>query len=188
MTLATISIADSATSGEQVWSDRWVVDPRDDVFYVLSLFGSPTAVRMLHAAIAERASLRITHQRTTRDLKPHPFGRYQAHSGRLPCGAVHLVLSYAPARARLVLAEQETDLSRACFEDLMLHRGLMAIPEWAPQIFDLLIERNHAHRLAGPIPAVLVSASESALDQLVRESLQQGTIAFPLEDNRPENS
>ena len=70
----------------------------------------------------------------------------------------------------------------------MLHRGLMAIPEWAPQIFDILLERNHAHRLAGPIPAVLVSASETALDQLVRESLQQGAIAFPPEDNRPENS
>jgi hypothetical protein len=185
MALATVCIADSPSADSQAWSDGWGIDSRDDVFYVLSLIGTPTAVRTLHAAIAGRASLRLTHQRTTRDLKPHAFGRYQARSGRLPCGAVHLVLSYAPASARLVLAEHETDLPRACFEDLVLHCGLMAIPEWAPQILDVLLERNHAHRLAGPIPALLVNASESALDQLVRESLQQGTIAFPLEDNRP---
>src|SRR5437867_12724479 len=113
MTLPTISITDSATANAQVWSDRWVVDPRDDVFYVLSLIGSPTSVRALHAAIAEHANLRLTHQRTTRDLKPHAFSRYEARSGRLPCGAVHAVLSCVPSGARLVLAESEATLPKA---------------------------------------------------------------------------
>src|SRR5687768_656675 len=105
MTLATVCIADSPSTDGQAWSDGWAIDSRNDVFHVLSLIGHPTAVRTLHAAITERASLRITHQGTTRDLKPHAFGRYQARSGRLPCGAVHLVLSCAPSGARLVLAE-----------------------------------------------------------------------------------
>ena len=181
MALATLSIADSPTPDGQVWSDAWVVDRRDDVFYVLSLIGSPTAVRTLQAAIAERADLRLTHQRTTRDLKPHAVSRYQTRSGRLPSGAVHAVLSCAPSGDRLVLAESEAALPRVCFEDLVLHRGLMAIPEWAPCIFEMLLDRNEAHRLAGPIPAVLVSASETTLDQLVQEALQQGAIAFPSE-------
>src|SRR2546428_104972 len=84
MAHATLSIADSPTPDGHVWSDGWVVDPRDDVFYALSLIGSPTAVRSLQAAIAERANLRLTHQRTTRDLKPHVVSRYQRRSGRLP--------------------------------------------------------------------------------------------------------
>ena len=187
MALATLSIAHSPTPDGHVWSDGWVVDPRDDVFYALSLIGSPTAVRSLQAAIAERANLRLTHQRTTRDLKPHVVSRYQRRSGRLPSGAVHAVLSCAPSGARLVLAESEAALPRACFEDLVLHRGLMAIPDWAPRIFDMLLERDHAHRLAGPIAAVLVSASETTLDQLVQEALQQGAIAFPPQGDQPEN-
>jgi hypothetical protein len=181
MALAALRIADAPTADGQVWSDGWVVDPRDDVIYVLSLIGSPTAVRTLHAAIAERADLRLTHQRTTRDLKPHALSRYQTRWGRLPSGAVHAVISFPPAGARLVMAESETTLPWACFEDLVLHRGLMAIPEWAPRIFEMLLERNQAQRLAGPIPAVLVGASETALDQLVQEGLQQGAIAFPSE-------
>src|SRR3989442_6263594 len=88
MALATLCIADSAIADGQVWSDGWVVDPRDDVFYVLSIIGSPTAVRTLHVAIAERANLRLTHQPTTRDFKPHAVRRYQTRSGRLPSGAV----------------------------------------------------------------------------------------------------
>ncbi len=188
MALATLCIADSPTADGQVWTDGWVVDPRDDVFYVLSLIGSATAVRTLHAAIAGRAGLRLTHQRTTRDLKPHPFSRYQTRSGRLPSRTVHAVLSCAPPGARLVLAESEAALPRACFEDLVLHRGLMAIPEWAPRIFDMLLERNQAHRLAGPIPTVLIGASEMTLDQLVQESLQQGAIAFPPEADEPETT
>jgi hypothetical protein len=185
MALATLRIADAPTSDGQVWSDGWVVDPRDDVFYVLSLIGSPTAVRTLHAAIAERADLRLTHQRTTRDLKAHAFSRYQTRWGRLPSGAVHAVLSCAPSGARLVVAESEPALPRACFEDLVRHRGLMAIPEWAPRVFELLLDRNDAHRLVGPIPAVLVSASETTLDHLVQEALQQGAIAFPPEAPAP---
>jgi len=181
MALATLCIADAPTADGQVWSDGWVVDPRDDVFYVLSLIGSPTAVRTLHAAIVERADLRLTHQRTTRDLKPHAVSRYHTRSGRLPSGAVHIVVSCAPPGARLVLAESEAALPRACFADLVLHRGLMAVPDWAPCIFEMLLDRNHAHRLAGPMPAVLVSATETMLDQLVPEALQQGAIAFPLE-------
>ncbi len=188
MALATLRIADAPTADTQVWSDGWIIDPRDDVFYVLSLIGSPTAVRTVHTAIAERANLRLTHQRTARDLKPHAFSRYQARSGRLPCGAVHAVLSCAPSGARLVLAESEAALPRACIEDLVLHRGLMAIPEWAPCILTMLLDRNHAHRLAGPIAAVLVSASETLLDQLVQEALQQGAIAFPPECDEPENA
>lgn len=181
MALATLRIADAPTADGPVWSDGWVVDPRDDVFYVLSLIGSPTAVRTLHAAIAERADLRLTYQRTTRDLKPHAVSRYQTRSGRLPSGAVNAVLSCAPSDARLVLAQSEAGLPRACFEDLVLHRGLMAIPEWAPCVFEALLGRNDADRLAGPIPAVLVSASETTLDHLVQEALQQGAIAFPPE-------
>ncbi|MGH7338866.1 MAG: hypothetical protein ACREKH_00085 [Candidatus Rokuibacteriota bacterium] len=184
MALATLCIADAPAPDGQVWSDGWVVDPRDDVLYVLSLIGSPTSVRVLHAAIAERTNLRLTHQHTTRDLKPHAVSRYQTRSGRLPSGAVHAVLSCAPSGARLVLAESEAALPRACFEDLVLHRGLMAIPEWAPCIFDMLLDRNHAHRLAGLIPAALVSASEAMLDQLVQEALQQGAIAFPPESDQ----
>lgn len=188
MALATLCIADAPTADGQAWSDGWVVDSRDDVFYVLSLLGSRTAVRTLHTAIAERASLRLTHQRATRDLKPHAVSRYQTRAGRLPSGAVHTVLSCAPSGARLVLAESEAALARACFEDLVLHRGLMAIPEWAPCILTMLLDRNHAHRLAGPIAAVLVSASETLLDQLVQEALQQGAIAFPPECDEPENA
>ena len=187
MTLAAISIADSATADAQVWSDRWVVDPRDDAFYVLSLIGRPMAVRTLLAAVTERAPLRLMHQRTPHDLKPHALSRCHTRSGRLPSGAVHAVLSCAPAGARLVLAENEAALPGACFEDLVLHRGLMAIPEWAPCLFALLLDRNYAHRLAGPIPAVLVSASETALDQLVQEALQHGAIAFPPEGDQPED-
>src|SRR5207245_5469982 len=123
MPLATVRIADSPTPDGHVWSDGWVVDSRDDVFYVLSLIGSATAIRTVQAAVAERAGLRLTHQRTTRDLKPHAFSGYQTRSGRLPSGAVHAVLSCAPSGARLVLAESEVALPRACFEDLVLHRG-----------------------------------------------------------------
>jgi len=188
MGLATLTIADTAASDGQVWTDGWVVDPRDDVFYGLSLIGSPTAVRTLQAAIAERADLRLTHQRSTRTLKPHAVSRYQTRSGRLPSGALHALLSCAPSGARLVLAESEAALSRACFEDLVLHRGLMALPEWAPCIVQMLLDRNHAHRLAGPIPAVLVSATETLLDQLVQEALQQGAVAFPPECDQPENT
>jgi hypothetical protein len=188
VSLATLSIAGSTTPDGQVWSDGWIVDPRDDVFYVLSLIGSSTAVRALHAAIAERTNLRLTHHRSTRDLKPHAVGRYQPRSSRLPSGAVHAVLSHAPSGARLVLAETEAALPRACFEDLVLHRGLMAIPEWAPCIFAMLLDRNLAHRLTGPIPAVLVSTSETTLDQLVREALQQSAVAFPPEGAQPETS
>jgi hypothetical protein len=187
MALATLFLADSSVPDAHVWSDGWVVDPRDDVFYVLSLIGGATAVRTIHAAIAERAALRLTHQRTACDLKPHAFGRYQSRSGRLPCGVVHTVLTCAPAGARLVVAQSEAALSSACFEDLVLHRGLMAIPEWAPRIFAMLLERNHAYRLAGSIPALLVSASETTLDQLVQEALQQGAIVFPPERDQLEN-
>ena len=35
MALATLCIADSPTADGQVWTDGWVVDSRDDVFYVL---------------------------------------------------------------------------------------------------------------------------------------------------------
>jgi hypothetical protein len=188
MRLATLFIADSLAPDAHVWSDGWVVDPRDDVFYVLSLIGNANAVRTIHAAITDRAALRLTDQRTTCDLKPHAFSRSQARSGRLPCGAVHTVLSCAPAGARLVVAESEVALARACFEDLVLHRGLMAIPHWAPQIFAMLLERNHAHRLAGPIPAVLMNATETTLDQLVQDAVQQGVIAFPPERDRPEDT
>src|ERR1043166_3493440 len=114
MALATLSIADSPTPGGHVWSDAWVADPRDDVFYVLSLIGSPAAVRAIHAAITERAALRLTHQRRTHDLKPHAVSRYHTRSGRLPSGAVHAVLSCVPAGARLVLAESEATLPSAC--------------------------------------------------------------------------
>ncbi len=185
MVLASLSVTDSPTAEGQVWSDGWVVDPRDDVFYVLSLIGSPTAVRTLHAAIAERAELRLTHQRSTRNLKPHAVSRYQVRSGRLPSGAVHAILSCAPSGARLVLAESEAALPKACFEDIVRHRSLMAIPEWAPWVFEALLDRNEAHRLAGPIPAVLVSASEPTLDHLVQEGLQEGAIAFPPETPGP---
>lgn len=187
MALATLFVADSSARDGHVWSDGWVVDPRDDVFYVLSLIGSATAVRTVHAAITERVGLRLTHQRSRCDLKPHAFGRYQSRSGRLPSGAVHAVLSCAPAGARLIVAESEAALPRACSEDLVLHRGLMALPEWAPHIFAMLLDRNHAHRLAGPIPAVLVSATETTIDQLVQEALQQGAIAFPPEGDQPED-
>src|SRR5213596_909356 len=107
MALAALRIADAPTADGHVWSDAWAVDPRDDVFYVLSLIGSPTAIRSLHAAIGERADLRLTHQRTTRDLKPHASSRYQTRSGRLLSGAVHSVLTCAPAGARLVVAQSE---------------------------------------------------------------------------------
>jgi hypothetical protein len=179
MALATIHITDAATAEGQAWSDGWVVDPRDDVFYVLSLIGSPTAVRTIQAAVTERANLRLTHERTTCDLKPHAASRYHTRSGRLPSGAVHALLSCAPSRVRLVLAQSEATLPRACFEDLVLHRGLMAIPEWAPCLFQMMLDGNEAHRLVGPIPAVLVNASEATLDQLVQEALRQGMIAFP---------
>ena len=43
----------------------------------------------------------------------------------------------------------------------------------------MMLDRNEAHRLVGPIPAVLVNASEATLDQLVQAALQQGMIAFP---------
>ncbi len=188
MSLDTLSIADPPTPDGHVWSDGWVVDPRDDIFYVLSLIGTATAIRTVHAAVAARAALRLTHQRTTRDLKPHVVSRYQMRSGRLPCGAVHAVLGCAPSGARLVLAESEATLPTACFEDLVLHRGLMAIRDWAPRIFAMLLERSHAHRLAGPIPAVLVSASEATLDLLIQEALQHGAIAFPPEGDQPENT
>lgn len=188
MALATLRIADAPTADGQVWTDGWVVDPGDDVFYVLSLIGSPTAVRTLQAAIAERADLQLTHQRTPCALKPHAVSRYQTRSGRLPSGAVHVLLSCAPAGARLIVAESEAALPTACFEDLVLHRSLMAIPEWAPCIFAMLLDRNHAHQLAGPIPAALVSASETTLDQVVQEALQQGAIAFPPEGDQPENT
>ena len=111
MTLATISIADSATADAQALSDGWVVDPRDNVFYVLSLIGSPTAVRTLHAAIAERAELRLSHQGTTHTLKRHAASRYHSRSGRLPSGAVHVVLSCASSGARLIVAENEASSS-----------------------------------------------------------------------------
>lgn len=187
MTLATLCLADSSPPDAHVWSDGWVVDPRDDVFYVLALIGNSTAVRTIQAAITERAALRLTYQRTTCDLTPHAFSRYQPRSGRLPCGALHTVLTCAPAGARLVVAQSEAALSSACFEDLVLHRGLMAIPEWAPRIFAMLLERNHAYRLAGPIPAVLVNATATTLDQLVQEALQQCAIAFPPERDQPED-
>lgn len=179
MALATIHIADASTAEGQAWSDGWVVDPRDDVFYVLSLIGSPTTVRTIQGAIAERAHLHLTHQRTTLDLKPHAASRYHMRSGRLPSGAVHLLLSCAPSGVRLLLAQSEATLPWACFEDLVLHRGLMAVPEWAPCLFQMMLDRNEAHRLVGPIPAVLVNASEATLDQLVQAALQQGMIAFP---------
>lgn len=188
MALATVSVAHAPIPEGQVLTDAWVVDPRDDVFYVLSVIGSPTAVRTLQAAIAERADLRLTHQATTLDLKPHPVSRYQTRSGRLPSGAVHILLSCAPLGARLVLAESETALPRACFDDLVLHRSLMAIPEWAPRIFEMLLDRNEAHRLVGPISAVLVSASETTLDRFVQEALQQGAIAFPPEGDHAEDT
>src|SRR5439155_5691070 len=146
-----------------------------------------TAVRTLNAAIAEHAGLRLTHQRTTLDLKPHALSRYQTRSGRLPSGALHAVLSCAPSGARLVLAESEAALPRACFEDLVLHRGLMAIPDWAPCIFDMLLERDHANRLPGPLAAGLVRASETTLDQLWQEALQQAAYAFPPQGDQPES-
>src|SRR2546427_12135688 len=112
MALATPSIADSPTPDGHVWSDGWVVDPRDDVFYALSLIGSPTAVRSLQAAIAERANLRLTHQRTTRDLKPHVVNRYQRRSGRLPSGAVHAVLRCAQLRTAWTAPEGDRESTR----------------------------------------------------------------------------
>jgi hypothetical protein len=60
----------------------------------------------------------------------------------------------------------------------------MAIPDWAPCLYQMLLDRNQAHRLAGPIPAVLVTASETMLDQLVQQALQQGAVAFPPEGDQ----
>jgi hypothetical protein len=184
MTLATLRITDSVAADARAWCDGWVVDPRDDVFYVLSLIGSPTAVRTIQAAVTERANLRLTYERTTCDLKPHAASRYHTRWGRLPSGAIHALLSCAPSGVRLILAQSEATLPWVCFEHLVLHRGLMAVPEWAPYLFQMMLDRNEAHRLVGPIPAALVNASEATLDQLVRAALQQGMIAFPSTPDR----
>src|SRR5439155_25156124 len=66
-----------------------------------------------------------TYTLSLHDALPISFSRYQARSGRLPSRTVHAVLSCAPPGARLVLAESEAALPRACFEDLVLHRGLI---------------------------------------------------------------
>jgi hypothetical protein len=183
MPLATLSIADSPTADDVVWTDGWIVDPRNDTFYVLSLLGTTTAVRALQAAVTERATLRLTAQGATRDLVPVGGSRYHTRAGRLPSGAAHAVVSCTPVNDRLIVAESEAALPRACFEDLVLHRGLMALPEWAPRLFALLLDRNYARRLDGPLAAVLVGARDSTLDQLVRDALQTGAVAFPPEDS-----
>ncbi len=103
---------------------------------------------------------------------------------RLPSGALHALLvadlSEGPSPAeRLILARSEAALPDALFADLFPHRGLMAVPEWREWLVSRLLETGGARQLIGPVPALLVTASEENLDALIQAGLRSEEVAFP---------
>ncbi len=189
--LATIRALTGPAETLTGWCDAWVAsaDESDDAWgvdgYLLSLVGSPLAVRALQSAFLAHSPLRITPPDGPR-LTLHPANNaiYRTRWSRLPSGALHGLLladlSHCPRPAsRLVLASSDDALPDALLTDLLAHRGLMALPKWRGWLCSRLLEVGGATRLAGPVPALRVTASEEELDALVQTGLRDGAIAFP---------
>lgn len=189
--LATVHPAWGPAQAVTAQSEAWLVHPSDDVAYLLSLIGSAHALDTIRRAFLEDTIvLDLTPPRGLgRRLSALRSGawHYRAWRGRLPSGAVHLVLAAArapdaPEGPRLVLARSAEALPAACVEVLTHKEALMALPAWAPWLFRRLVAEQLAVRLAGPRPGpvgVLLHAGETDLDRLVTEGLRQGALAFP---------
>jgi len=188
---AAVSIAWGSSGEVRGWSDAWVLgsDDADESLgvgcYLLSLVGSPLAVRGLQSAFLANPPLELEGADGRRvRLRPADKARYRTRWSRLPSGALQALLvadlSEGPSPAeRLILAPSEAALPDALFADLFTHRGLMAFPEWREWLCSRLLEVGGATRLAGPVPALRVTASEEELDALVQTGLRDGAIAFP---------
>lgn len=189
--LATVRALSGPAETLTGWCDAWVASAgdSDDAWgvdgYLLSLVGSSLAVRALQSAFLARSPLRITPPGGPR-LTLHAVhdASYRTRWSRLPSGTLHALLvadlSDGPLPAsRLVLAPSEAALPGAVLQDLLAHRGLMALPEWRGWLCSRLFETGGATRLAGPVPALRVTASEGELDALVQTGLRDGAIAFP---------
>ena len=189
--LASVSSAGGSTRDVRGWSDAWVLgsEEGDAHFgidcYLLSLVGSPLAVRGLQSAFLANPPLELARADAGRvRLRPAGKAIYRTRWSRLPCGALHALLvadlSEGPSPGeRLILAPSETALPDALFAALFTHRGLMAFREWREWFCSRLLELGGATRLAGPVPALRVTVSEEELDALVQTGLRDGAIAFP---------
>lgn len=189
--LASVSSAGGSTRDPRSWSDAWVLgsEEGDAHFgvdcYLLSLVGSPLAVRGLQSAFLANPPLELERADGRRvRLRPARGAIYRTRWTRLPSGALHALLvadlSEGPSPAeRLILAPSEAAVPDALFADLVTHRGLMAFPEWREWLLRHLLETGGARRLAGPVPALLVTVSEEDLDAVIRAGLRDSLIAFP---------
>ncbi len=163
--LAAVSIASGPPEEVRGWSDAWVLgsDEADESLgvgcYLLSLVGSPLAVRSLQSAFLANPPLELARADGKRvRLRPAHQAIYRTRWSRLPSGALHALLvadlSEGPSPAeRLILAPSEAALPDALFADLFTHRGLMAFPEWRRWLLRHLLETGGARRLTGPVPA-----------------------------------
>lgn len=193
--LATVRNADATKNAISVWSDAWAVDPEVPSLtwtpcYLLSLVGAPLAVRGLHSAFVGGATVKLETPKQPEPIFPRPLYRapYRTRWSRLPSGALHALLvadinsvSDQNAQDRLVLAPDDAALPGALFTDLLAHRGLMALPEWREWLLVELLETERAVRLAGPVAALRVTASEDEIDALIQAGLRRGAITFPSE-------
>jgi len=189
--LASVSSAGGSTRDVRGWSDAWILGSEEgDAYfgidcYLLSLVGSPLAVRGLQSAFLANPPLELARADAGRvRLRPAGKAIYRTRWSRLPCGALHALLvadlSEGPSPGeRLILAPSEAALPDALFADLFTHRGLMAVPDWREWLLPRLLETGGARRLAGPVTALLMTASEEDLDALIQAGLRGGEIAFP---------
>lgn len=189
--LASVSIARESAREVRGWSDAWVLgsEEADAYFgvdcYLLSLVGSSLAVRGLQSAFLANPPLELGRADGRRvRLRPAHEAIYRTRWSRLPSGALHALLvadlSEGPSPAeRLILAPSEAAVPDALFADLFTHRGLMAFPEWREWLLPHLLETGGARRLAGPVTALLVTASEDDLDAVIQAGLRDSLIAFP---------
>lgn len=189
--LASVSSARESTRDVRGWSDAWVQgsEEGDAHFgvdcYLLSLVGSPLAVRGLQSAFLANPPLELARADGKRvRLRPAHEAIYRTRWSRLPSGALHALLvadlSEGPSPAeRLILAPSEAALPEALFADLFTHRGLMALPDWREWLLPHLLESGGARRLTGPVPALLVTVSEDDLDAVIQAGLRDSLIAFP---------
>lgn len=188
--LATVSIARESAREVRGWSDAWVLgsEEADAYFgvdcYLLSLVGSPLAVRGLQSAFVANPPLELQRADAGRvRLRPADKAIYRTRWSRLPCGALHALLvanlGEGLAPERLILAPSEAALPDALFADLFTHRGVMAVPDWRQWLLSRLLETGGARPLAGPVTALLMTASEEDLDALIQAGLRGREIAFP---------
>lgn len=189
--LARVCLKADAPGAVTAWSDAWVTTSTDGASewgadcYLLSMLGSPVAVRGLHSAFLSSSELSVEPpDGTSLIIRPHWNATYRTRWSRLPSGSLHAILvadlgDQDPHQGRLVLARSEPELPDALFADLLASRGLMAVPEWRHWLFQRLLESEGAARLEGPLPALYVTASEVDLDALIQTGLRASAIGFP---------